>query len=107
MSASIAGDRIRTFVERIERLKSEQDDLTVDIKNVYAEAKGEGFDKAALGEVVAIRRKQAKNPDAFDNKQTLVGLYMNAIEEAGLTQAPAYAHVRDGEDHAASSGEQA
>lgn len=109
MTASVSGSQIRAYVERIERLKEEQDGLTGEIKQIYAEAKAEGFDKAALGEVVAIRRKQAKNPDAFDLKNSIVGLYMNAIEEAGLppVHAPARAnasHFSESQD-AHSTGE--
>lgn len=58
MSANlIARDQLRAFVERIERLEEEKKTLSDDIKDVYGEAKGNGFDTAILKKVVALRRK--------------------------------------------------
>ena len=62
-----ADARLRSFIDRVLRLKEEQDALADDIREVYAEAKGEGFDKTALGEVVSYLRKiEKKGRDAID-----------------------------------------
>lgn len=85
----IAASQLRTIVERIERLKEEQDSIRDDIKDVYAEAKSNGFDKTALGIVVANRRKRAKNPDKADELASLVDLYESALG------TPSHAHTRE------------
>ena len=52
----IAAERLRSVVERIERLEEEKAALTADIREVYAEAKGAGFDTAVLRQVVRLRK---------------------------------------------------
>ena len=52
----IAADRLRSFVERIEQLEEEKAALTADIREVYSEAKGNGFDVKALRQVVRLRK---------------------------------------------------
>ena len=51
----IAADRLRTFVERIERLEEEKAAITADIREVYAEAKGAGFNAKILRQIVRLR----------------------------------------------------
>lgn len=52
----IAGDRLRSFVERIERLEEEKAALAADIREVYAEAKGTGFDVKVLRQIIRLRK---------------------------------------------------
>lgn len=59
MTDLIARDQLRAFVERIERLEEEKKTLTDDVKDVYGEAKGMGFDTKILKKVVALRKKNA------------------------------------------------
>ena len=73
----IAGNRLRSFVERIERVEEEIKGLTDDKKDIYAEAKGEGLDVKILREVVRIR-KQDRNER--DERDSLLDLYLRAIE---------------------------
>jgi uncharacterized protein (UPF0335 family) len=75
----VAGDRLRSFVERIERLEEEIKGLTDDKKDVYAEAKGEGFDVKILREVVRLRKQDEKERDERDS---LLDVYMHALETA-------------------------
>lgn len=82
----VAGDRLRSLVERIERLEEEIKQLTDDKKDIYAEAKGEGFDVKILREVVRLR-KQDKNER--DERDSLLDLYLHAIETASLPMAKA------------------
>ena len=82
----VAGDRLRAFVERIERLEEEIKQLSDDKKDVYAEAKGDGFDVKILKEVIRLR-KQDKNER--DERDSLLDVYLHAIETAPapLTEA--------------------
>jgi len=57
---SMAAERLRNYVERIERLAEEKDALTSDIREVFAEAKGSGFDIKALRKLIANRKIDAQ-----------------------------------------------
>jgi uncharacterized protein (UPF0335 family) len=76
-SVGIAGDRLRSLVERIERIEEEIKGLSDDKKDIYTEAKGEGFDTKILREVVRLR-KQDKNQR--DERDSLLDIYMHALE---------------------------
>jgi uncharacterized protein (UPF0335 family) len=82
----IAGDRLRSFIERIERLEEEKRALGEDIKEVYAEAKSAGFDAPTLRQIVRIRKM---DQDDRDEKQALLDTYMNALgmRETGRKRA--------------------
>lgn len=79
-SNDIAGDQLRAFVERIERLEEEKKVISDDIREVYAEAKGNGFDVKILRMVIALRKKQ---PHEREEQDAILDLYMNAIGMAG------------------------
>lgn len=72
----IAGDRLRSFIERIERLEEERRALAGDIKEVYAEAKGTGFDAKIMRKLIAERRM---DKDDLDEQETLLDLYRRAL----------------------------
>ena len=55
----VAGDRLRTIIERIERLEEEKKALADDIREVYSEAKGAGFDVKVIRQVVRLRKMDA------------------------------------------------
>ena len=57
---SIAGEQLKSIVARIERLEEEKKDLAEDIRGIYAEAKGNGYDVKALREIVRLRRQDAQ-----------------------------------------------
>lgn len=63
MSANIAADQLRLFIERIERLEEEKRGLTDDIKDVYAEAKGNGYDTKTMRAIVKLRRMEKHHRD--------------------------------------------
>ena len=73
----IPGGRIRSFVERIEHLDTELQELNEQKKEVFAEAKAEGFDVKILKEIIKLR-KEVK--DERDERDTLLDLYMRAME---------------------------
>ena len=77
MSASgIARDHLKSFVERIERLEEEQKDLASDKRDVYEEAKGNGFDVKALRAIIAMRKRDA---DELREHQLIVETYLEAL----------------------------
>lgn len=73
---SVAQDQIKAFIERIERLEEEKSSIAGDIKEVYAEAKGNGFDTKVLRKVVSIR-KQDRNERL--EQESLLELYLTAL----------------------------
>nr|WP_024349646.1 DUF2312 domain-containing protein [Aurantimonas coralicida] len=72
----VVADRIRSFVERIERLDEEKATIGDDLKDVYAEAKGEGFDRKVLRRVVSIRKQGL---DAHREEEAILELYLQAL----------------------------
>jgi uncharacterized protein (UPF0335 family) len=79
VEVSFAEGQLKSIVERVERLAEERSELTGDIKDVYAEAKGHGFDTKILRKVIALRRKDAA---ARAEEETMMDLYLRAL--AGL-----------------------
>lgn len=72
----VAQDQLRAFVERIERLEEEKKTIADDIKDVYAEAKGNGFDTRVLRKVISLR-KQDQNERA--EQDAILDLYLQAL----------------------------
>lgn len=79
----ITGDQLKSYIERIERLQEEVDNLNADKREVLAEAKANGFDKKAIQQVVKLRAQRAKDPDGFSEQQELVDVYLSAIGDDG------------------------
>ena len=76
---TIPGGRIRSFVERIEHLDAELQELNEQKKEVFLEAKAGGFDVKILKEIVKLRKQDR---DERDERDTLLDLYMRAMETA-------------------------
>lgn len=72
----VAQDQLRAFIERIERMEEEKAAIAADIKEIYAEAKGNGFDTKILRKIVTIRKQDA-NERA--EQEALLELYMSAL----------------------------
>lgn len=74
----VAGDRLRSFIERIERLEEEKAHLAEDIKEVYAELKGVGFDAKTVRKLVSLRKldaeKRRESEELLDLYKTAVGM---------------------------------
>ena len=68
--------RLKSYVERIERLEEEKAALAEDVKEVYAEAKGNGFDTKILRKCIQIRKK---DPSERSEEEALIDLYMSAL----------------------------
>jgi uncharacterized protein (UPF0335 family) len=91
-----SGDaRLLSFIERIETQLSERDAIMDGVKEIYAEAKSEGYDKTAMGALIAERRKQAKNPEKFNETESVLDLYRAAVERAS---SRAHTHTRAGDE---------
>jgi uncharacterized protein (UPF0335 family) len=79
---SVAQDQLRAFIERIERMEEEKRAIADDIKEIYAEAKGNGFDTKVLRRIVAIRKQD--HAERME-QEALLDLYMAAL---GMHAAP-------------------
>ena len=73
----IAGDQLRTIVERIENVEEEIRELTETKKEIYQEAKGNGFDVKILREVIRVRKQDQKERD---EQESLLDAYLEAIK---------------------------
>jgi uncharacterized protein (UPF0335 family) len=72
----IGGDQLKSFIERIERLEEEKRALAEDIKEVYAEARGGGFEPKIMRQIVRLRRRDQND---LDEEESLIELYKRAI----------------------------
>ena len=77
-SGEMDGSHLRAFIERIERLEEEIRALNDDKKEVYAEAKGQGFDVPIMKKVIALRRMDR---DKRIEAETILDLYLSALGE--------------------------
>ena len=75
----VPGDQLRAIVERIEHIDEEVKELNEAKREIFAEAKSNGFDVKVLREVIRIRKKDKQERD---EQETLLDLYMHAIEAA-------------------------
>ena len=76
-AGGVAGDHLRSFIERIERLEVEKKAIADDIKDVYAEAKSVGFDTKIMRKVIALRKMETHERQ---EQEELLDIYMHAIE---------------------------
>lgn len=79
MDDPVQGDQLKSIIERIERLEEEKKTISDDIKEVYAEAKGNGYDIKVLRKVVAIRKRD-RNERA--EEEAVIDLYLQAVGES-------------------------
>ena len=79
---NFAQGQLRSFIERIERLEEEKKAIAADIKEVYAEAKGTGFDVKIMRKVVSLRKKDAAERQ---EEEAILDLYLGAETRGGLT----------------------
>jgi uncharacterized protein (UPF0335 family) len=73
---SFAKGQLKTIVERIERLEEEKKTISADIKEVYAEAKGNGFDTKILRKVISIRKKDRHERE---EEEAMLDIYLDAL----------------------------
>lgn len=75
-NSGVSNDQLRSIIERVERLEEEKAALAADIKEVYAEAKGNGFDTKTIRQLVRIRKQDAAERQ---EAEALLELYKNAL----------------------------
>ena len=73
---SIAKDQLKSIIERVERLEEDKKAISDDIKDVYGEAKGNGFDVKALRTIIRMRKQDA---DERQEQETILETYMQAL----------------------------
>ncbi len=78
----IAVDQLRSIIDRIERLEEEKSGIAADIRDVFSEAKGNGFDVKALRKILSLRKQDAAERD---EQEAILDTYLRA-----LGMAPAY-----------------
>ena len=76
VGGGIAAERLRSLVERVERLEEERRAINSDIKDIYAEAKSAGFDVKVLRQLIRIRRQDAAE---VEEQETLLDVYRRAL----------------------------
>jgi uncharacterized protein (UPF0335 family) len=85
-TVGISGNRILSFIERIEHIDEELKALNEGKKEVFSEAKGEGLDIKVLKEILRLRKQ---DQDERDEQESLLDLYLRAIQDAAFAQAKA------------------
>jgi uncharacterized protein (UPF0335 family) len=75
-TAGFAQGKLRSFIERVERLEEEKAALGADIREVYSEAKGQGFDSKIMRQVVRLRKMEAADRQ---EQEALLDVYLNAL----------------------------
>ncbi|MFK3965707.1 GapR family DNA-binding domain-containing protein [Ensifer adhaerens] len=93
-----ADKQLKAYIDRVLRLKEEQDTLGDDIREVYAEAKSEGYDKTIMGKLVAHLRKVAKSgQDAVSEQEMNFDTYLQAYHRASGTAVATHTHEKNSE----------
>ena len=80
--AGVAGDVLSQLVDRIESIEEEKAELSQDIRDIYLEAKGNGFDPKIMRQIVSLRKKDRRE---VDEEETLLQLYKQALGMAPPT----------------------
>ena len=73
---NVTADELRQFIERIEQLEAEKKDIAEQIKEVYAELKGRGYDSKAIRKLVTLRKK---DPQEVQEEDAILELYKTAL----------------------------
>jgi uncharacterized protein (UPF0335 family) len=79
---SINNNHLATIIDRIEALESDKAEISEGIREIYAEAKGHGFDPKIIRKVVAIRKKDKAK---LEEEQVLIDIYLNALGQLADT----------------------
>lgn len=86
-------NELKSFIDRVLRIKEEQDELQKDIRDVYAEAKANGFDKTVMGKLVAYLRKVEKAGEtSVSEQEDIFETYLNAYRRASGMQIATHTH---------------
>jgi uncharacterized protein (UPF0335 family) len=83
-AGGVAADHLKSFIERIERLEEEKKALADDIRDVYSEAKANGFDAKVMRQIVKIRKM---DKDELDEQEAILDTYLLALGMRGAREA--------------------
>lgn len=75
--SGFAKEYLKSFIDRIERMEEERNSLTADIREIYSEAKGTGFDTKIMRQVVRMRKLDKAD---FQEQEAILDLYLNALD---------------------------
>lgn len=75
-AGGVAVDQLKSIISRVEKLEEEKSGIAADIRDVFAEAKGNGFDVTAIRKILKLRKKE---PSEREEEQTILDTYMNAL----------------------------
>ncbi|GBD55538.1 DUF2312 domain-containing protein [Gluconobacter wancherniae] len=75
-TGGIAADRLRSIIERVERLEEERKALAGDIKDIFSEAKSAGFDVKVIKQIIRLRKQE---PSEIEEQETLLDIYRRAL----------------------------
>jgi uncharacterized protein (UPF0335 family) len=75
-NSGIAADQLRQYIERVERVEEEKANLSADIREIYAEAKGNGFDPKIMRQIIALRKLEAHERQ---EREAILSLYLTAL----------------------------
>ena len=101
-NTGVAAEELRQFVERVERLEEEIRGINDDKRDIYAEAKGRGFDVKAIKAIVRLR---AKEPQEREEEEAILELYMSALGMSySVSSAPPPVRARATPERALESG---
>lgn len=75
-TGGIAADRLRSIIERVERLEEERKALAGDIKDIFSEAKSAGFDVKVIKQIIRLRKQE---PAEIEEQETLLDIYRRAL----------------------------
>ena len=75
-TTSVAADQLRSIIERVERLEDEKKEVAEQIKEVFAEAKANGFDTKTLRKVISLRKKALEERQ---EEEAMLDLYLHAL----------------------------
>lgn len=72
----VAADKLRSIIERVERLEEERKALAGDIKDIFTDAKGDGFDVKVIKQIIKLRKQE---PAEVEEQETLLDTYRRAL----------------------------
>jgi uncharacterized protein (UPF0335 family) len=76
VESGVAGDQLKSYIERIETLEEEKAGIAADIKDIYAEAKGNGFDSKVIRKIVAMRKRDHAERQ---EEEAILEVYLSAL----------------------------
>ena len=97
-AGGVAGEQLRSIIQRVEKLEEEKAGISADIRDVFAEAKGNGFDVKAIRTIIKMRKMDQSERD---EQETILDTYLHALGMLPDDGEPSRAHAKEEEFEAA------